>query len=270
MKPSPGRFHLAPVATRRAFFAANGTPLTIREAQGSKRGEKFEQRPLGRASLPSGVDLDIALPAPTDPIYCSRPRCVPSDPRRIRTPGSGTQPHKGRRFESTAAHHAFRNANRRRRKAEGRDDAVAAVNRHRDDQLLKQCLSLTGVPLSIASRTASSVSRMTSLLGTSNVRAESRSSSSLLRNSVSRVSSASTRVTKRVSGADLSRRRCSSAAQLTQRSRSQPLHAGFPTRCGILVGPRATAIARWPRRRALCRRMWPAGTPRPPRRVHPP
>ncbi len=165
MKPSPGRFHLAPVATRRAFFAANGTPLTIREAQGSKRGEKFEQRPLGRASLPSGVDLDIALPAPTDPIYCSRPRCVPSDPRRIRTPGSGTQPHKGRRFESTAAHHAFRNANRRRRKAEGRDDAVAAVNRHRDDQLLKQCLSLTGVPLSIASRTASSVSEFAAQFG---------------------------------------------------------------------------------------------------------
>jgi hypothetical protein len=50
----------------------------------------------------------------------------------------------GRWFESTAAHHGFRNANRGREKTEGRDDAVAALDSDLNDQVVEQRLSLTG------------------------------------------------------------------------------------------------------------------------------
>jgi len=46
-------------------------------------------------------------------------------------------------FESTAAHHGFRNANRGRGKTVGRDDAVAALDPYLDDELLEQRLALT-------------------------------------------------------------------------------------------------------------------------------
>src|SRR6266851_1240249 len=47
-------------------------------------------------------------------------------------------------FESIAAHHAFRNANRRRGQTESREDAVAALDPDLDDQLFEQRFPLTG------------------------------------------------------------------------------------------------------------------------------
>src|SRR5713226_6698266 len=48
----------------------------------------------------------------------------------------------GRWFESTAAHHCFRNANRRSGKPEGWDDAVPTFNPYLDHQLFEQSFAL--------------------------------------------------------------------------------------------------------------------------------
>src|SRR6266581_9608370 len=62
--------------------------------------------------------------------------------RTVRHPVQNPKVYEGRWFESTAAHHCFRNANRRSGKPEGWDDAIPALNPHLDHQLFEQSFPL--------------------------------------------------------------------------------------------------------------------------------
>src|SRR5262249_6490804 len=94
--------------------------------------------PSNRSTIISAIVVSSLWPGfkPDNAPDYARPRTL--EPAALRA-----NYRRGRWFESTAAHHGFRNANRGRGKAERRDDAVAALHPHLDDQLFEQRLALT-------------------------------------------------------------------------------------------------------------------------------